>query len=439
VREERRFPDANALVEAFGQEPTRAIIPAVVMVEEEEEELDEASEDALDLAARVQHSLARAQQTLTRALHFAEQENDYAQAVQILEGLPEPFRDNGLLDLYRGRQHRVQQLRTTIHRDAKECRFAGLRDRIDELLTLTPRDEKMRGLRATIPWEPGQEITNSIGMQFVLIPAGRFRMGSPASEAGRHADEGPVHEVEIAHRFYLAVHPVTQAQYQRLLRVNPAHFRNVAGCDCRLFPVENVSWEEANTFCEQLSALPDEQQCGRVYRLPTEAEWEYACRAGKNGKPFSFRATLSSNQANFDGRHPHGASRGDYLKRTSAVGSYPANAWGLYDMHGNVWEWCADWYGETYYQKSPRRDPQGPTRGEARVLRGGCWQNHGRMLRSANRDWVGPTYRGFTVGFRVVLEVRQVRDHQESDCGVASMSEGVYLKSKKSTTPDSMS
>jgi formylglycine-generating enzyme required for sulfatase activity len=243
-------------------------------------------------------------------------------------------------------------------------------------------------------------------MKFVLIGPGRFMMGSAPGELGREAYEGPVHEVEIGRRFYLGTFPVTQEQYHKVMGRNPSHFRSVGGCDTRVFPVENVSWEDAVAFCRKLSEMPIEKQRGRVYRLPTEAEWEYACRAGGNGLPFHCGRSLVSAQANFDGRHPYGGSgRGDFLQRTCAVGSYPANLWGMYDMHGNVWEWCSDWFDGHFYRSSPKRDPQGPARGEGKVLRGGSWQNHGRLCRSACRDWVSPIYRSVNAGFRVVLVV----------------------------------
>jgi formylglycine-generating enzyme required for sulfatase activity/serine/threonine protein kinase len=412
VREERRLSHAGELVEQLERlgKPRASVrtMRAVPAAEEEDEEPpDEDSDDPLDLAARVQRSLARAQRTLTRALRLAEQEQDYPAAVRLLEGLPEPFRDSGLLDVYRSRRDRVQELQKGVRADVQACRYAGLRDRIEELLTLTPRDEEMRRLLGAVPWEPGAEVTNAAGMKLVLLQPGAFQMGSPASEAGRLADEGPVHTVEITSRFYLGAYPVTQEQYRRVTGANPAHFRAAPGCDTRHFPVENVSWEEAADFCARLSALPEEQQRGRAYRLPTEAEWEYACRGGAGeSRPFSFGGSLGSADANFDGRHPYGsAPKGHFLQRPGAVGSYPPNAFGLYDMHGNVWEWCADWYSDRYYRHSPTRDPRGPDRGEARVLRGGSWQNYGRLLRSAHRDWVGPGYHGFAVGFRVVLMV----------------------------------
>jgi formylglycine-generating enzyme required for sulfatase activity len=233
-------------------------------------------------------------------------------------------------------------------------------------------------------------------------------MGSPGGEVGRSPDEGPPQVISITRPFYLGAHPVTQEQYQHVAGVNPSHFRVVPGHDTRRFPVENVSWEEAVGFCKALSSLPQERRHGRTYRLPSEAEWEYCCRAGQRDQTFSFGRNLSSTQANFDGRHPYGsAGRGDFLERPTAVGSYLANAFGLYDMHGNVWEWVADWYSESWYRNSPRVDPAGPPNGSERVLRGGSWQNHGRLCRSACRDRAGVSYRSLNAGFRVVLEVRK--------------------------------
>src|SRR5262249_37514254 len=144
-------------------------------------------------------------------------------------------------------------------------------------------------------------------------------------------------------------------------------------------------YADALAFCKKLSALAAEKKARRVYRLPSEAEWEYACRAGTK-TPFHYGDSLSSKQANFDGSKPYGAAvRGPYLERTCAVGTFAPNAWGLYDMHGNVWEWCHDWYAEGYYKKSPPRDPQGPSRGTLRVIRGGSWYYFARSCRAAIR------------------------------------------------------
>jgi len=170
------------------------------------------------------------------------------------------------------------------------------------------------------------------------------------------------------------------------------------------YPVTCVSWNDAQAFLTWLSERPDEMRSGRTYRLPTEAEWECGCRgATSSSTPFHFGNALSSTQANFDGNYPYGgAAKGPYLERTCKVGSYPANVFGLYDMHGNVWEWCSDWYDEDYYDSSPRKDPTGPTEGTVRVLRGGSWLDDSMWCRSASRGKSAPINRFYNGGFRVV-------------------------------------
>ncbi len=257
-----------------------------------------------------------------------------------------------------------------------------------------------------------ETISNSVGMKLVLIPRGKFTMGSPAEEKDRSDDEGPRHEVEITRPFYLGVYEVTQQQYEKVMGKNPSWFSTagggadrVKGLDTSEFPVESVSWKEAVEFCEKLSARKQEKDRGRAYRLPTEAEWEYACRAGSSST-FHFGASLSSTQANFDGNHPHGGGeRGPFLERTCKVGSYRPNAWGLYDMHGNVGEWCSDWYDRRCYGDKRRRDPQGPARGLDRVFRGGSWGYGSKYCRSAERSWFGPNSRSHSLGFRIAADV----------------------------------
>lgn len=244
-------------------------------------------------------------------------------------------------------------------------------------------------------------VTNAVGMRFVLVPAGKFVMGSPMEEAGRRDNEGPPHEVILTKPFYLAATPTTQEQYLKVMGVNPARFQGAAGGGLE-HPVECVSWDEAVTLCSRLAGLPTE--AGRAYRLPTEAEWEYACRAGSS-TPFHFGPSLSAREASMDGHHPYGdGPRGPSAPRTAKVGSYPANHFGLFDMHGNVWEWCADWYDADYYQRSPRQDPPGPTSGAYRVLRGGSWRNQAATCRSAYRNALAPNQRQPFIGFRLVLE-----------------------------------
>jgi formylglycine-generating enzyme required for sulfatase activity/serine/threonine protein kinase len=254
---------------------------------------------------------------------------------------------------------------------------------------------------------------NAIGMKFMLVPAGTFVMGSPYGELKQYSDEAPQHTVEITKGFYMGVNPVTQEEYERVMGNNPSWFSPngggrkelpVPGLHTLEFPVECVSWLEAVEFARRLSALPTEAISGRTYRLPTEAEWEYACRGGAPAyQVFHFGDSLYSKQANFDGNHPYGCAEvGPNLGRTCEVGSYPSNGFGLYDMHGNVWEWCQDWYDHGYYAASPRRDPQGPQQGSLRVIRGGGWEDEGAGCRSAVRYGGEPEWRARFSGFRVV-------------------------------------
>ena len=203
-----------------------------------------------------------------------------------------------------------------------------------------------------------KEIANAVGMKLLLIPVGKFARGSPPEEAGRSADEGPVREIEISQPFYLAAHEVTQGQFERVTGRNPSWFRPdgegraaVKDLATQQFPVESVSWSDADEFCRRLSELPEEKAAGRVYRLPTEAEWEYACRAG------SADPVLTPKQANIDTRDKTS------LQRPAPVGSYPPNAWGLFDMHGNVFEWCSDWYDAGDYAGGSVKDSAGAGEG----------------------------------------------------------------------------
>jgi sulfatase modifying factor 1 len=242
-------------------------------------------------------------------------------------------------------------------------------------------------------------------MKFAPIPAGTFLMGSPQEEKQRSKDEEQ-HEVEITRPFYLGVFEVTQKQWRAVMGTNPSSLnRDRVGSDTDDFPVETVSWDDAVAFCEALSSLPEEKAAGRKYRLPTEAEWEYAARGGASEyQAFHYGNSLTSTQANFNGDYPYGgAAKGPYLERTSKVGSYEPNAFGLYDMHGNVWEWCHDWYGNDYYKKSPRRDPAGPSEGTSRVVRGGSWDCFAQRCRSSWRNGIEPANRFEYLGFRVVL------------------------------------
>ncbi len=240
------------------------------------------------------------------------------------------------------------------------------------------------------------------------IPAGDFSAGSPADDAQAEDDERPRHRVRISRPFYLGAYEVTQAEYARVMGANPSWFSptgpgrlQVLGLDTNRHPVDMLSWDDAIEFCRRLSRLPDEQRAGRVYRLPTEAEWEYACRAGTATR-FHTGDLLSPRQANVGDAAPRRE-----LGRTVAVGSYEPNALGLYDMHGNVWEWVADIYCYDYYRDCPAVDPPGPSSGTGRVVRGGDWWFDVRNCRSANRDLTRASRRDLGNGFRVACDQRR--------------------------------
>ena len=255
-------------------------------------------------------------------------------------------------------------------------------------------------------------MTNSIDMQLARIPAGKFTMGSPLSEVERENEEVP-HTVEITRPFYMGVYEVCQAEFAAVMgRREQAIFRSGNGGSDE-HPMEDVYWKDAVAFCDGLSARAEEKKAGRLYRLPSEAEWEYACRAGST-TTFSFGDSLSSSQANFNGNYPYGqAKRGPYLRKTAKVGSYQPNRFGLYDMHGNVAEWCADFYDKNYYRDSPREDPLGPPLGVIStdynrfylVIRGGSWLDDARGCRSAYRYRAMPRNRYRIIGFRVVCDI----------------------------------
>ena len=250
---------------------------------------------------------------------------------------------------------------------------------------------------------------------FVKIPAGTFVVGSPRTEKERSDFEGP-HVVTLTKDFYMSKYEVTQREYLAVMGNNPSHFttNDFGGKAITLDlnrPVEQVSWNDATTYCARVTASEFAEgrlAAGWVYRLPTEAEWEFACRGGTT-TVFHYGNDLRSGMANFNGRVEYvggtgsvNNSKGIYLDRTTAVGSYAPNAFGLYDMHGNVWEWCLDWNGE--YPVGYVSDPRGSAGGLERVFRGGCWFNGARYCRSAFRnDGRIPGDRSLSIGFRPVL------------------------------------
>ncbi len=243
--------------------------------------------------------------------------------------------------------------------------------------------------------EAGRKVNIHIGqgieMGFAWIPPGTFLMGSPSDEEGRCKDERQ-HRVTLTRGFFLGINPVTQEQWQAVTGVNPSRFKGANR------PVESVGWNDCREFCKLLG-----ERTGKRFRLPTEAEWEYACRSGTN-TPFHFGVTISTDQANFDGRHAYGQGReGGSRQQTTPAGSFPPNAWGLYDMHGNVFEWCLDWYGS--YREAEATDPQGPDYGSTRTRRGGAWYYGPECCRSAYR-YCGnqAAYHKANYGCRICLE-----------------------------------
>ncbi len=298
--------------------------------------------------------------------------------------------------------------------------------------------------------------TNSLGMKLALIPPGEFQMGSPESERQRNGNEQQ-HRVRITKPFYLGVYEITQSEFEQVMGRNPSEFLNkggqtevATGVDTSRYPVDSVTWYEAIEFCNKLSEKEGRQPYYRLadieredsgsikgakvsvdggggYRLPTEAQWEYACRAGTT-TPFNFGAANNGAESNCNGLVPCGTEeQGPSLGRPVPVGSYRPNAFGLFDMHGNVWEWCWDVFGE--YQKNPQEaDPAGPSRTPKKVVgkkskpknslesdperpsggshrdrvnRGGCFFQTAGHCRAAGRGWSSPRWRSFALGFRV--------------------------------------
>ena len=243
---------------------------------------------------------------------------------------------------------------------------------IPKSTALPPAPEAIPQPSAKAP-EKSPPGTNSLGMKFALLPVGEFVMGSGEHFAGAPVAGTPKMDEAASRANHEGVStsvsmPVTQQEFQQVMKVNPSWFsakgggsNRVSGLDTSRFPVEQVSWDDAQEFCRRLGV-----QEKKTYRLPTEAEWEYACRAGTS-TAFSFGDSLNGTQANCNGNLPFGpVGPGPFLKRTTAVGSYKPNAWGLYDMQGNVWQWCSDWFDPNYYPLSQQDDPPGPVIGRDR-------------------------------------------------------------------------
>lgn len=250
-------------------------------------------------------------------------------------------------------------------------------------------NEQADRVEQQIHYKSREFVVEGVSFEVSYCPPGSFMMGSQESEAERESDEH-LHEVEISKGFWMMETEVTQELYEAVTGNNPAYFKG------NLKPVEMVNWHEAVNFCIKLSELT-----GQTWELPTEAEWEYACRAGTN-TPYHFGYTLDPGLANYDPSYGLGSmTLGEQKGMTMDVKSFSPNAWGLYDMHGNVWEWCYDYYYE--YPQQKIADPKGPEKGSKRVMRGGSWYAGAGHTRSANRGSFIPEFRNNNFGLRVVL------------------------------------
>jgi formylglycine-generating enzyme len=291
----------------------------------------------------------------------------------------------------RERERREEERRLAAKRAEEERRLAAIKAKEKHRLAAIRAEEerKLAAIKADKERKRQELITKRVKpliekrenfitdnkLEMLWVKHGAFMMG----------EKGEQHQVTLTNGFYLGKYEVTQAQWERVMGNNPSEFK---GAD---HPVEKVSWNDAVEFCKKLTEM--EKKAGRVpqgmsYQLPTEAQWEYACRAGTSTM-YSWGDTISSSNANYD----------EDVDETTPVGKYPANPWGFHDMHGNVWEWCADWYGN--YPSGSVTDPIGPASGSLRVDRGGSWFNDGTNLRSAERNNYTPSSRDDDLGFRV--------------------------------------
>jgi len=323
-------------------------------------------------------------------------------------------------DLEKSSQQRVKDLADSVNQVKEEVlkqfpdKAKQWETRIDELERSSQKRAKdladsvnqvKEEILKKFPAAPGGQATyiNKLGMKFVYIAPGEFMMGSPETEMERHSDE-TLHKVRLTKGFYLGVYEVTQGEYRRITGSNPSYFsriglgrEQVKDLEESRLPVECVTWDDAVKFCRLLSTQDE-----RTYRLPTEAEWEYACRAGTM-TPFSYGDTCNASQANCDGTGRYGNSElGVFRNRTNAVGSFPPNSWGLYDMHGNVAEWCQDSYKS--FSSEPATDPLDILDESDRIARGGNWYLYPKDCRSAMRAASRRHHSTARTGFRVVLE-----------------------------------
>jgi formylglycine-generating enzyme required for sulfatase activity len=400
-------------------------------------------------AAAVHSDLAGLLERLQAAVLAAHQQarqflaaHRYPEAVASLEQIPEKHRHLLDAELYQrcvDCQNEVQSLEQDIEASVDGLRFEGLRQKVQRLQELLPWRTDLAPLLQRIPESPvsaaatrdrgrrrstrsddsglllvapfsaaaakaaqgaaagrlgrAEEWANKLGMKFRVIPAGTFLMGSPDDQGddGEH----PQHKVTITKCFGLGLHTVTQGQWQKLMGTTPWKGQLYVK-EGAAIAATYVSWNDAISFCQRLS-----QQEGVRYRLPTEAEWEWSCRAGTTTEySFGDDEKQLGQYAWFDGNVEFNDEAG-----AQQVGQKSVNPFGLYDLHGNVWEWCQDWWDSDYYAESPVENPEGASSGSSRVLRGGSWDFVSAFLRSASRRDNSPDFRSYYIGFRVVCEL----------------------------------
>jgi formylglycine-generating enzyme required for sulfatase activity len=412
---------------AAGAAGVSAVIPPV---------RPQSGEPDLEELLRLLQGRVQAQHDAARELLAGQR---YAEAVAALEVIPEELRHQLDQSLYReciALRDEVHGLDREISGSVNSLRTVGLRGRVQRLLQLQSWREDLQRLLVTLPEEvvappapapapapvavsalvlpfstsaaksaqtglsrqlgQAEEWSNDLGMKFRLIPGGTFGMGS-ATGQGSDA-ERPQHKVTISRGFYFGVHTVTQGQWQKLMGTTPWQGRDFVKIGGKI-AATYISWEDSVEFCQRLSARD-----GRRYRLPTEAEWEWSCRAGTTTQySFGDDERLLDKYTWYGGIIGNGNCRKEPYAH--AVGQKLANPFGLHDMHGNVWEWCSDWYDSEYYGKSPEQDPAGPASGSLRVVRGGGWDGGPVRLRSCNRTFLTPDSRRDLVGLRVLCEL----------------------------------
>jgi formylglycine-generating enzyme required for sulfatase activity len=310
------------------------------------------------------------------------------------------------------------ELRTEINRKREADRIRQEQERQQCNAAEADERKQQEDAAARPPWQKATiGLPDNVLIRFAWCPPGTFLMGSservvglPLLDAAQRSrdevypEEQPAHWVTLTKGFFMGIHPVTQAQWQAMMRTNPSSFKGPN------WPVENVSWHDCQQFCKRLTTHLEGKA---VVRLPSEAEWEYACRAGTT-TDFHFGNDIQTDLAKYDGNESWNDSpRGEYRQQTTAVASFPANAWGLFDMHGNVEEWCEDWLRE--YDGRDQIDPVQLEEGAdpCRVVRGGSWYYSPDYCRSASRNGYGPGYRRMDVGFRVCFNMVDQGDRVE--------------------------